>query len=313
MLNIFHGIHTGPLPPLTSDEEQVAINLRRHIDMLASIIGVRNVLTAPKNFDLAAAYIERVLKDLGYTVGSQAYWVYTHDLSKRDVLNLDADLPGHAKADEILVIGAHYDSVPNCPGANDNASGVAATLELARLLREKKLKRTVRFVAFANEEPPFFQTDLMGSYVYARRCRERNENIVGMITPETIGCYFDSPGSQTFPFPLNFAYPDVGNFIAFVGNAASRRLVDRVTKVFRATTKFPAVGFAAPKWVTQAGWSDHWSFWQFGYAGLMATDTAPLRYKHYHTPQDTPDMIDYDRTARVVTGLSRVVTQLADE
>ena len=186
-------------------------------------------------------------------------------------------------------------------------------LELGRLLRHQKLARTVRFVAFANEEPPFFHTNLMGSLVYARRCRQRDENIVGMITPETIGCYFDEPKTQSFPFPLCWLYPSVGNFIAFVGNAASHDLVKRVTNSFRAGTQFPAVGFAAPKWVTQAGWSDHWSFWQCGYPGLMMTDTAPLRYRYYHTPQDTPEKIDYDRTARVVAGLARVIAELARE
>jgi Zn-dependent M28 family amino/carboxypeptidase len=223
-------------------------------------------------------------------------------------------MPGTEKPDEIVIVGAHYDSIAipgGCAGANDNASGVAATLEIARILATKPLRRTVRFVAFVNEEPPYFQFPDMGSLVYARRCRERNENIVAMITPETIGCYSDAKGSQSFPFPLNVAYPSVGNFIAFVGNRASGALVDRVTRGFRATTNFPAVGFAAPAWVTQAGWSDHWSFWQCGYQGLMATDTAPLRYRHYHTPHDTPDKLDYDRTARVVAGLARVIIDLA--
>jgi len=151
----------------------------------------------------------------------------------------------------------------------------------------------------------------MGSLVYARRCRQRNEKIVGMITPETIGCYSNERGTQNFPLPLNLIYPSVGNFIAFVGNAASAKLVDDVTTTFRRTTPFPAVGFAAPGWVSKAGWSDHWSFWQCGYAGLMATDTAPLRYSHYHTAEDTPDKLDYDRMARVVVGLSRVVAELA--
>jgi Zn-dependent M28 family amino/carboxypeptidase len=311
MLNIFQGIHTGPLPPLTSDEAELSKNLYKHIDMLAGVIGARNALDRPEALEAAVGYIEKTLAALGFTTASQPYVLR----SGRTVRNIDAELIGHGTPREILVVGAHYDSVAfgGCPGANDNASGVAATLEIARLLREKTLKRTVRFVAFVNEEPPFFQTDLMGSYVYARRCRERNETIVGMITPETIGCYFDEPGTQSFPLPLGMVYPTVGNLIAFVGNAASRRLVDRVTTIFRATTKFPAVGFAAPKWVTKAGWSDHWSFWQFGYPGLMATDTAPLRYKHYHTRQDTPDKIEYDRTARVVMGFGRVIITLADE
>jgi Zn-dependent M28 family amino/carboxypeptidase len=278
--------------------------------MLARVIGERNIISHPHNLELAAAYIERVFEDLKLSTGSQPYTLQ----GGKSVRNIDAEMPGARGTDEILIVGAHYDSVfmeAGCPGANDNASGVAATLEIARLLRPMSLRRSVRYVAFVNEEPPFFQTDTMGSLVYARRCRERGEKIIGMITPETIGYYSDQPGSQMFPMPLKFIYPNTGNFIAFVGNGGSRKLVSDVTRSFRATTKFPAVGFAAPKWVTKAGWSDHWSFWQCGYPGLMATDTAPLRYPHYHTPQDTPEKIDYDRMARVVAGLARVVQELA--
>jgi Zn-dependent M28 family amino/carboxypeptidase len=310
MLNIFKGIHTGALPALTKEEAELSQNLRKRVDVLAMLIGDRNIINSPKNLDLAGDSIEADLKHLAYTPDSQSYRV-----TGKLVRNIDAELRGIEKPDEIIVIGAHYDSIAipfGCPGANDNASGVAATLEIARLLASQRLRRTTRFVAFVNEEPPYFQTADMGSLVYAQRCRERNEKIIGMITPETIGCYSDVKGTQSFPFPLNLAYPTVGNFIAFVGNGASSELVSRVTRTFRQTTQFPAVGFAAPSWVTQAGWSDHWSFWKHGYQGLMMTDTAPLRYRHYHTRQDTPDKMDFDRMARVVTGLTRVVTQLAE-
>jgi Zn-dependent M28 family amino/carboxypeptidase len=312
MLNIFRDIHAGPLPPLTAEEADLSQRLRRHVDLLARVIGERNIISHPHNLELAAAYIEKIFDGLKLSTGSQPYTV----MNGKAVRNIDAEMPGTRGLDEILIVGAHYDSIfmeAGCPGANDNASGVAATLEIARLLRPQSLRRAVRFVAFVNEEPPFFQTDNMGSLVYARRCRERNEKIIGMITPETIGCYSDEPGSQTFPLPLKFIYPNVGNFIAFVGNGASHKFISDVTNTFRATTKFPAVGFAAPKWVTKSGWSDHWSFWQCGYSALMATDTAPLRYRYYHTPQDTPEKLDYDRMARVVAGLARVVANLADE
>ena len=318
MLNIFNGIHAGPLPGLTEEEADVSQRLRQHVDMLARVIGDRNVLTHPHNLELAVAFIERALGDLNLTPASQTYKV----LGDKPVRNIDAQMDGTGgasgagAADEILIVGAHYDSIAipgGCPAANDNASGVAAVLEIARLLRPRSLRRSIRFVAFVNEEPPFFQTDDMGSLVYARRCRQRNEKIVGMITPETIGCYSDQRGSQSFPMPLKLVYPSVGNFIAFVGNAASAKLVGDVTTTFRRTSKFPAVGFAAPSWVSKAGWSDHWSFWQCGYPALMATDTAPLRYRYYHTPQDTPDKLDYDRMARVVVGLTRVIEHLGNQ
>jgi Zn-dependent M28 family amino/carboxypeptidase len=278
--------------------------------MLARVIGDRNITNSPKNLDLAADFLTADFKKLGFQPDAQSFRV-----GGKIVRNIDAEIPGTTRPDEIVVIGAHYDSIAikgGCPAANDNASGVAAMLELARLFAAKPGAQTIRFVAFVNEEPPYFQTADMGSLVYAKRCRERNEKIVGMITPETIGCYFDEKGTQSFPLPLSVVYPSVGNFIAFVGNARSRELVSRVTDTFRSTTQFPAIGFAAPGWVTKAGWSDHWSFWQCGYPGLMATDTAPLRYKYYHTPQDTPEKLDYDRMARVVAGLERVVIDLAN-
>ena len=164
-----------------------------------------------------------------------------------------------------------------------------------------------------NEEPPFFQTRQMGSLVYARACRERRENIAAMITPETIGYYSDQPGSQTFPIPLlKMMYPSTGNYITFVGDIGSAWLVRDCVRSFRSHTKFPSEGGAAPGSITGIGWSDHWSFWQAGYPGIMITDTAPFRYPYYHTPDDTPDKLDYDRLARVVAGLARVTSGLAD-
>ncbi|WP_428939770.1 M28 family peptidase [Fontivita pretiosa] len=162
-------------------------------------------------------------------------------------------------------------------------------------------------------EPPFFQTEAMGSLVYASRCKQRNENVLGMIALETIGFYTDAPNSQQYPPPLAMLYPSTGNFIAFVGNLASLRLVQRCVGSFRAHAQFPSEAGVAPESIPGVGWSDHWSFWQQGYPAIMVTDTAPFRYPHYHQPTDTPDKLDYDRTARVVAGLSCVVSDLAKQ
>ena len=198
-------------------------------------------------------------------------------------------------------------------GANDNASGVAALVEVARLLVAKPLARSVRFVAFVNEEAPFFYTLDMGSHRYARRAHERGDNITAMLSLETIGYYSDAPGSQHYPFPFSFFYPDTANFIGFVGNLSSRSLVRCSLDAFRQYTPFPSEGLASPGWITGISWSDHWSFWQAGYPAIMITDTALFRYAHYHAPTDTPDKLDYNRTARVVNGLSYVVEVLANE
>jgi Zn-dependent M28 family amino/carboxypeptidase len=188
---------------------------------------------------------------------------------------------------------------------------VAALLVLARLAQQQRFARTLRFVAFVNEEPPYFQSAYMGSRVYASESAQRGEQITAMLSLETIGYYSDEKGSQSYPFPLNFVYSSPGNFIGFVGNLASRRLVRRVVAAFREHARFPSEAVAAPSIIPGIGWSDHWSFWQEGYPGVMVTDTAPYRYEQYHTPRDTPEIIDYERTARVVGGLGHVLGDLA--
>jgi Zn-dependent M28 family amino/carboxypeptidase len=297
--------HTGVLLPLTPEEERIQQQLARHIWTLAGKIGERN-LWHYEAFEAAAHYIDTTLQGLRYSVTTQTFEVWG-----KTVKNLAAELPGTSHPAEIIVVGAHYDSVPGCPGANDNATGVASMLELARVLAGQLLPRTVRFVAFANEEAPFFSTADMGSWQYAQRARSRGERIVAMLSLETLGYYSDAVGSQQYPFPFGLFYPRVGNFIGFVGNTASRHLVHRSIASFRQHAAFPSEGTAAPGWLTGVGWSDHWAFWQHGYAAIMITDTALFRYAPYHTPTDTPDRIVYDKMARVVAGLARVVTDLA--
>jgi Zn-dependent M28 family amino/carboxypeptidase len=231
----------------------------------------------------------------------------------KPVRNIVAEKRGGGRAEEILLVGAHYDSVLGSPGANDNGSGVAALLELARLLADLPLTRGVRFVAFVNEEPPFSYTAEMGSVVHAKAARARGERIRAMLSLETIGYYSDAPGSQQYPFPLGFFYPERANFIGFVGNLKSRKLVSEALHAFRRHTAFPSEGAAVPGWITGVGWSDHWSFWQAGYPAIMVTDTAFFRYAHYHTAGDTPDKADYGRSARVVAGLAGTIADLARE
>lgn len=305
MTGVPHSSCSGSFSRPSEREACLHNRLEKHVSMLAERIGERN-LWHYEGLDASAHYIERVLKDLGYEVQRQEFTV-----EGMTVANVEGERTGTSLGEEILVIGAHYDSVVGSPGANDNASGVAGILEIARLLATKEPARTIRFVAFANEEPPFFQTDYMGSRVYASRSRRRQEQIVAMLAIETIGYYSDAAGSQGYPFPLHFFYPNTANFIGFVGNVSSRDLLHRVLNTFRQRTDFPAEGIAAPAWVTGISWSDHWSFWEEGYPAVMVTDTALFRYEHYHTPQDTPNKLVYDRMAQVVTGIGRVVADLA--
>jgi len=273
----------------------------------------------PKNLESAAAYIEKSFRAQGYKVSSHGYILQKGfsslpSGSKEHVpRNIEAEIPGDVYRDEIVLVGAHYDSVIGSPGANDNATGTAGLLEIGNLLSGKKLKRTIRLVAFVNEEPPFFATKNMGSYVYAQRSRERQENIIGMISLETLGYYSDKKGSQKYPFPLGLFKPDTGNFIGFVSNLRSKPFLNDFIKRFRDLVEFPSDGVAFPQIIPGIGWSDHRSFWKFGYPAIMVTDTALFRYPYYHSPEDTPDKIHYDRLARVVSGLLKVIEVLANE
>ncbi len=290
-----------------ADEKLTALadELRRDVAHLAGEIGERNVLNRPKELAAAADWIEAEFKSAGYTPQRQEYQV-----SGVTCCNLEVEIVGKARAEEIVVVGAHYDTVVGTPGANDNTSGVAATLALARRFAKRDSDRTLRFVAFVNEEPPYFQTDQMGSWVYAHRCRQRGENIVAMLSLETIGYYDDTPGSQNYPAPLGQMYPSEGNFIGFVGNTESGDLVNQAVATFRRNEEFPAEGGALPGEIPGVGFSDQWSFWQEGYPALMVTDTAMFRYPHYHEPEDTIDKVNFDRMARVVRGLEAVVAEL---
>ena len=290
---------------VTMADDPAARRLQAHVEALAGTIGERN-LWRYEALNQAARYISTQLAASGYTPAYQ-----TFEVSKLPVSNVDATLEGAARPGEIVVVGAHYDTVPGCPGANDNGTGVAAVLELAQRFSRRAQARTIRFAGFVNEEPPFFKTPQMGSAVYANAARARGDRVVAMLSLETMGYYSDEKGSQQYPAPLSGLYHDVGNFIGFVGNLGSARLLLKARRAFRRRTTFPLQCAAVPAAVAGVGWSDHWSFWQAGYAAMMVTDTAPFRYPWYHTAHDTPDRIDYDRLARVVDGLEAVIESLA--
>lgn len=294
----------GDLPALDGPDRELAQILEAHVVALCGEQEGRNYLRR-KNLEAARRYIADRLQDAGYDVQNQEY-----EIAGDSFANVVAEQKGTSKAGEIVVIGAHYDSVAGSPGADDNASGVAALLELARLSRSQVYPRTVRFVAFVNEEPPHFMTSEMGSYVYAGRAAENGENIVAMISLEMLGYYSDEPGSQQYVPPLNFFYPDRGNFIAFVGNLGSRSLVTKALTGFRKYASFPSEGIAAPAMLPGVSWSDHRSFWKHGYRAIMATDTAFYRNPHYHTARDRPETLDYEKMTYVVRGMQKVIEEL---
>lgn len=278
-------------------------SLEKHVHALSVQIGGR---VASSGLGAAAEYIEGELRSYGYSPERQ-----TFDAGGHTFANIVAELKGTKHPESVLVFGAHYDTVGDLPGANDNASGVATVLELARKFARSTPQKTVRWVFFTNEEPPYFQSPAMGSYVYAKRCHERKEDIDGMFSVETIGYYTDEPNSQTYPVGFHPGYPDRGNFLGFVADLRSALLLRSALKAFRHSTALPAEGVVAPSALAGIGWSDHWSFWQFGYKALMVTDTAPYRYPHYHTAQDTPDKLDWKRFGQAVQGIAGTVQKLA--
>lgn len=299
--------YKGDLPLADTAVKEIRERLEVHVHKLANDFGPRN-LAHPENLEGAVRYVCEVFSEIGYTTMEHEYLA-----GQAPVKNIDVEREGSTRKNEIVLVGAHYDTQTNSPGADDNASGVAGLLEVARLLDGPTFERTIRYVAFVCEEPPYFHKPIMGSLVYARRCREREEKIVAMISLESIGWYSEEKGSQKYPRPYHLLFPKEGDFIGFVGNTASGPLVRQAIQLFRKNVEFPSEGIVAPDRVPGAGWSDHWSFWQEGYPGIMVTDTALYRNDYYHTPEDTADRLDYDRMARVVAGMAHVVAGLAGD
>lgn len=322
--------------------------LKKHVVTLATDIGPRSYLS-PEGLERSAAYIESEFRALAtgtaMTVRVLPYQIDKLPGERRErctalrclkenelksyaevdkrigamtFKNLDLELRGARKPEEVVVLGAHYDS-DSCesggcnPAADDNATGVAALLELAERLTKRPHERTIRFVAFTNEEEPFFHTDAMGSVVYEQQSRKEGERVVAMLSLETMGYYTDEPNSQEVPWILDklFDLPTTGNFIAFVADWDSEDLVKDSIAMFRRRSDFPAEGLVTYGWVEGIDWSDHWAYSRKGIPAVMVTDTAPNRNKCYHQSCDTVDKLDFERLARVVVGLEGVAEELA--
>jgi hypothetical protein len=299
--------HREALPLETPEVRAAALEMTAHVAALATLVGERRVGQG-ESLPRARDYIASKLGSIA--VGARQE-VRLEDLGRdgSSAANVILDLRGNSNA--TVVIGAHYDSAPGTPGANDNASGVAVGLHLAKQLSVARHRNTLRFVFFANEEPPYFQNPGMGSLAHAHGCAERRERIVAMIALESLGYYSDEPKSQRYPWPIGLIYPDQGNFVGFVGNLGSRSLVREAVGVFRSSAKFPSEGAALPGWVPGVGWSDHWAFWQFDFPAIMVTDTAVYRDPNYHRQTDVASNLSYERMARVSLGLLDVIRSLA--
>lgn len=271
--------YSGPLQPMSQDESQLASRLSAHVNYLSETVGERS-MSRPNSLRIVTQYLRDNLKQADYDSTE-----HTYSIEGQTVSTVEAILAGSDAASGQVVVGAHYDSVAGTVGADDNATGVAAALELARLLRGSNPRQAVRLVFFVNEEPPHFQTEAMGSLVYARQLRRDGIPVTAMISLEMLGFYSDAPGSQKYPPFVRLFYPNRGDFIGFVGNEESRDLVRRSIRIFRETASFPSECMVAPANWPGVGWSDQWSFWQEHYPAIMITDTAMFRNPNYHTPR----------------------------
>ena len=307
VLPLISGDHVQP--PLTDEERATALDLERHIRAVAS---VPHNLDHPAALEASARYVEDCLTRLGLKPDLQIFHVNGVPVRNIEVV---WGMPPRTGEAGTLVIGAHYDSADDSPGANDNGTGVAALLEVARGLAKAPptCTRPLRLVFFVNEEQPYGKTPDMGALRHAERLKADGERVAGMIALETLGYFSDAPGSQKLPFPFNLIYPSRGNFVAFIGLPGSRTILQRAVRVFRSVSAFPSTGTVVPGAIEGADLSDHWAYHHVGYPALMITDTAPYRNPFYHQSHDTPDTVDYESLARITKGVEAMVRKLVDE
>ncbi len=269
----------------------------------------------PENLDRAAAYIKHELTAAGAVVTEQVFdfeeWDRRNKKVKRGPYrNVIASFG--PETGERVVIGAHYDAFGEYPAADDNASGAAGLLELARLLGKSPPPLRTELVAYTTEEPPYFATEHMGSAVHAASLKKLGVKVRGMISLEMIGYFSDEPNSQSYPTPLlRLYYPSRGDFITVTGNPANAALTRRVKKAMR-SGGVSVYSVTAPVFIPGIDYSDHASYWEQGYPGVMVSDTAFYRNKEYHKWGDTADRLDYKRMAQVVEGAFAAVHDLAE-
>jgi len=298
---------SGPTPAATVIEKSLAERLHDDVTTLSVRFGERSMQRID-GLNASADWIAEQLEAAGLTVSRQRLKV-----SGDVVENLSVTLAGTEWPDELVVVGAHYDTAAGSPGANANGSGVAATLALAKTLSTADHARSVAFVFFACSVEPFMQTETMGSLIWARAAEAAGQEVVGMLSLDSLGYYTDEPATQHFPREIASFYPKVGNFVSVVGNFPSAGLANRVIGLFRDVASVPSeMGVGMPSW-DGVGWSDHWSFWQCGWPAVIVSDTGPYRDPAYQRWNDKAQRLDYETMARIVVALESVVAHLAND
>ena len=300
------GRYRGPVEEDTwvADGRLAALeaDLRTDVAYLSRTLGPRN----PGHYDAlqaAADWIRTTWRDQGYSVQEQVFAV-----GGRPYVNLVVEIPGRRRPQEVVLVTAQYDTWPDSPGANNNASGMAVLTHLSRQLRDVAPDRTLRFAAFSLQEPPWNE---LGSRIYADSCRRRGEDIRVMLSMDSIGIYKHEPGSQRLPFPFSLLYPDRGDFLAFIADLGTRPRVVAATRGFKRGSRFPLATASVPRWVEGASWSDHHAFWDEGYRAIQITDTGSFRSPTHTNAGDVMDLIDFAALARITVGMSGALRELA--
>ncbi|MDP8263042.1 MAG: M28 family peptidase [Candidatus Ancaeobacter aquaticus] len=289
---------------MNNENSELIENLKKHVIKLSDEIGDRSVFKYEQLCE-AEKYITEELVSYGYTVTFQEYTILN-----KQVKNIIVTRRGTKTPEDMIIVGAHYDSTLN-PGADDNASGVAGLLELARFMADKNTGSTIEFAAFPAEEPPFFDSEDMASLVYAKAAKKGKVNIKGVLILEMIGYFDKKPRTQTYPnFAGALVYPNRGDFIAVLGNLKSINLVGAIRSCFKKQSRFPMKPIITFNYASAVHFSDHWAFWQEGYRAVMITDTSFYRNHHYHTETDTYDTLDYESMAEIVRGLKGTLIEL---
>jgi hypothetical protein len=301
------GSYTGPPNEGALRDSLPAIEraLHAYVAFLSETIGPRNPPHA-EALHRAEAWITERWRAQGYDVRRQPF-----EVEGIECANLEIEIPGRSLPSEIVLLSAQYDTWPDSPGANNNGSGMAVLLKVSEWLRGARFDRTVRLLAFTTQEPPYDNTPHMGSLRYARRCRDRGENILVALSMDAIGIYKHEPGTQKIPFPFSLFYPTRGDFLAFIANLESRPYVTTATRGFKKWSAFPIESASVPHWVKGAAWSDHGSFWRLGYPGIQITDTGAFRAASHTTKEDTIEKLDFAALARISLGIHGAVAELA--
>jgi len=277
------------------DQELIGMHLRH-------IVGERTPGLSDKHLTDVLHYVQQAFQSFGYEIELDPF-----PFNGKTFENVIARKKGET-LNERIIVGAHFDSVPGSPGADDNASGVAVMLELARILADQKWNHTVEFIGFNLEE-----WYMVGSEAYAKKLKQQGLEVWGMISLEMVGFATDKPKSQKMPLGFNLFYPNVGNFIALVGNTRSWKLLNTFKTKMKETNGLPVESLIIPfngALLLPVRWSDHSPFWDADYPALLITDTSFYRNPNYHGPTDTIETLNLDFIQKVTEGVAQALIAL---